>query len=110
VEALDPFRQPPSPAELERRRRSPLSPAQDAMLTRWGYPYVFDTWFFHMTLTRRLDAAEKARVKPLAEAFFAEAVAIPRRVAAITLFTQATPDAAFVIAERLPLGGATAAV
>ena len=33
---------------------------QDAMLVRWGYPYVFDTWFFHMTLTRRLSDAEKS--------------------------------------------------
>ena len=61
VEQLDPFRAPPSEAELARRRRANLTPQQDAMLVRWGYPYVFDTWFFHMTLTRRLTAEEKAR-------------------------------------------------
>ena len=54
VEQLDRFRAPPSDAELARRRRASLTPRQDAMLVRWGYPYVFDTWFFHMTLTRRL--------------------------------------------------------
>ncbi len=105
VAELDDFRHPPDEAELQRRRRASLSPAQDAMLQRWGYPYVFDTWFFHMTLTRRLDEAEKAYVKPLAKAFFADAIAAPRRVTEICLFTQADPDAAFVIADRLPLSG-----
>ena len=60
VERVDSFRMPPSEDELARRRRSRLSAEQDAMLVRWGYPYVFGTWFFHMTLTRRLSDAEKA--------------------------------------------------
>ena len=45
-----------------------LTARQDAMLVRWGYPYVFDTWFFHMTLTRRLSAEEKRVFMPAAEA------------------------------------------
>ena len=48
----------PSEAELARRRRAGLTEAQDAMLVRFGYPYVLETWFFHMTLTRRLSAEE----------------------------------------------------
>jgi putative phosphonate metabolism protein len=103
VEQLDAFRAPASDAELARRRRANLSAEQDAMLTRWGYPYVFNTWFFHMTLTRRLTAVEKARLQPAAEAYFARALGVARRVADICLFTQAAPDAPFVIAERLPL-------
>src|SRR5271166_437809 len=43
VEQLDRFRAPPSEAELTRRRRGNRTPRQDAMLVRWGYPYVFDT-------------------------------------------------------------------
>ncbi|HLB98338.1 MAG TPA: DUF1045 domain-containing protein, partial [Acetobacteraceae bacterium] len=35
VEHLDPFRAPPSAAELARRRRANLTAEQDAMLTRW---------------------------------------------------------------------------
>jgi putative phosphonate metabolism protein len=105
VEHLDPFRAPLSEAELARRRRANLTAEQDAMLTRWGYPYVFNTWFFHMTLTRRLTPDEKARFQPAAEAYFACAISVPRRVADICLFVQAAPDAPFVIAERLPLRG-----
>ena len=105
VEHLDPLREPADEAELARRRKSSLTPEQDAMLVRWGYPYVFSTWFFHMTLTRRLTVAEKARFQPQAEAYFAHAVEIPRQVADICLFTQSAPGEAFVIAERIPLRG-----
>jgi hypothetical protein len=105
VEHLDEFRAQSSPQELARRRRSPLTPEQDAMLERWGYPYVFETWFFHMTLTRRLSPEEKALYQPKAEAHFANAIAHPRRVTDICLFTQAAPGAPFTIAERLPLLG-----
>jgi putative phosphonate metabolism protein len=105
VVELDRFRAPPSEAELARRRRSRLSPAHEAMLARYGYPYVLDEWFFHMTLTRRLDAAEHAFWRPAAEAFFAGAVHVPRHVMDICLFTQEAPGAPFVIAARIPLRG-----
>ena len=105
VEQLDAFRAPPSEAELARRRKAGLTAEQDAMLVRWGYPYVFGTWFFHMTLTRRLSEAEKAVFLPAAEARFAPALAAGRVVSDVCVFTQATPDAAFTIAERVPLLG-----
>jgi putative phosphonate metabolism protein len=105
VERLDPLRAPSSAEELARRRRAPLTDEQDAMLVRWGYPYVFGAWFFHMTLTRRLNAAEKAVWMPAAEAHFARAVSVPRRVTGISLFTQAEPGAPFVVAEWIPLAG-----
>ncbi len=105
VEHLDPFRAPTSDAELVRRRRANLTPQQDAMLVRWGYPYVFDTWFFHMTLTRRLTAEEKAFFQPAADAYLARALAVSRRVTDICLFVQPAPGEAFVIEQRLPLRG-----
>jgi hypothetical protein len=85
-----------------------LSAAREAMLQRWGYPDVFATWRFHMTLTRRLDAAEKALYRPAAEAHFAAALARPRRVADVCVFVQDAPDAAFRLATRLAFGAAPA--
>lgn len=105
VAQLDPFRAPPSDAELLRRRRAELTPQQDAMLVRWGYPYVFETWFFHMTLTRRLTAEEKAFYQPAAERYFAHAIALPRQVTDICLSVQPAPGKPFVIAERRQLRG-----
>lgn len=105
VEQLDRFRAPPSEAELARRRRSNLTPRQHEMLVQWGYPYVFDTWFFHMTLTRRLSADEKQILLPAAEAWFARTIAMPRKVVDICLFAQSSPSAPFIIRERLTLRG-----
>jgi putative phosphonate metabolism protein len=105
VAGLDGFRAPPDEAELARRRRNGLSPEADAMLLRWGYPYVFGTWYFHMTLTRRLSAAEHAVFRPAAEAWFAASVAEPRMVRDVCLFTQAAPGAPFSVALRIPLRG-----
>ena len=105
VVQLDPFRVPPSEDELTRRRNARLTPEQDAMLMRWGYPYVLGTWFFHMTLTRRLSDMEKPAFLPAAKAWFAPALTFPRRVADICVFTQTTPGAAFTLAERTKLRG-----
>ena len=48
---FDEFRQPADEAELARRRAAGLSPRQEELLTRWGYPYVLEEWRFHLTLT-----------------------------------------------------------
>lgn len=105
VETLDACRATPGEAELARRRKSGLSPRQETLLARWGYPYVFEEWRFHVTLTRRLTPAEKAVVLPAVTDYLGEAPARPRRVTAISLFTQAALGAPFLIAERLPLRG-----
>ncbi len=105
VAGLDHLRAPPEPDELARRRRHGLRPAQEANLTRWGYPHVFATWFFHMTLTRRLAPEERALYQPAAEAWFADVLTIPRHVSDLCLFTQSSPAAPFTIAERIPLRG-----
>jgi hypothetical protein len=105
VEGLDLYRAAPSEAELARRRRARLTDAQEAMLVRFGYPYVLKTWFFHMTLTRRLSVEEHAAWRPAAERFFAAAAGVKRLVTDICLFTQSAPGAPFVIAARIPLSG-----
>jgi putative phosphonate metabolism protein len=103
VAGADHLRAPAGPAELAKRRRTGLSVAEDANLRAWGYPYVFATWTFHMTLTRRLSAAEHACFRPAAEAWFAPVLARPRRVADLCLFVQREPGEAFVLAERASL-------
>ena len=105
VTELDVHRVAAGPEEIARRRRAGLTPAQDAMLLDWGYPYVLTTWRFHMTLTRRLSPPERSTILPAAVAHFAAACALPRRVTSICLFSQVAPPSPFLLAERLPLGG-----
>lgn len=105
VEALDTHRAPATEAEIARRRPERLPPRQRAHLDRWGYPYVFEEWRFHVTLTRRLQPQEKAVILPAVTAHLGDAPAISRRVSTISLFVQPAPGAPFTIAERLPLRG-----
>ena len=101
----DALRAPPAPDELARRRRAGLSAAQEANLRAWGYPYVFATWTFHLSLTRRLSAGEHARIRLVAESWFADALGLHRRVANLCLFVQRGPGSPFVLAGRVGLAG-----
>jgi putative phosphonate metabolism protein len=103
VVELDALRAPPAEAELARRRRARLTDAQEAMLVRYGYPYVLETWFFHMTLTRRLSEGEHGFWNAETERFFPMAVA-PRTVSDVCLFTQSAAGTPFTIAMRFALG------
>ena len=99
IAGADHLRAPPDEAELAKRRRARLSPAQEANLLRWGYPYVFAAWTFHMTLTRRLSAEEHETLRPAAEAWFAQALRLPRRVTDICLFVQRSRETHFFLAQ-----------
>jgi len=53
---FDAFRAPMSARERARRVAADLSQSQMHNLERWGYPYLFRDFRFHMTLTGRLPA------------------------------------------------------
>jgi hypothetical protein len=105
VAAVDAHRAPASSEELARRRRHGLSRTEDAMLERWGYPHVFTTWRFHMTLTQLMPPERHALFRPAAEAHVADAVAQPRMVDSLSLFMQPCAGAPFTLCERIPLRG-----
>jgi putative phosphonate metabolism protein len=105
VTALDAHRAPPTEAEIARRKPEKLSPRQREYLQDWGYPYVFAEWRFHMTLTRRLTATEKASVLPAVTKGLGDAPSLTRTISDICVFAQATPGAPFTILERLTLRG-----
>lgn len=98
VREFDTFRAPPPPSELARRRHAGLSPAQERHLQHWGYPYVFDTFTFHITLTGKLAHGEQLACYRALEAANA---ALPPTLLIdhVALFTQAAPDAAFTVAR-----------
>lgn len=103
VRYLDDFRVPASDAELARRRAPGLTAQQDANLLRWGYPYVFEDYRFHITLTRRLSEDEKDWVMPLAKAHFASVLDKPFVFDALSIVTEPEDGAPFVVEMRLPL-------
>ncbi len=54
VRAFERFRAPISHYDIARKRKAGLTPKQDEYLLDFGYPYVFEFFQFHMTLTGRI--------------------------------------------------------
>jgi hypothetical protein len=105
VAAFDGFRAPPSARDRERRLAARLSPRQVELLDRWGYPYVFSEFRFHMTLTGRLPAHEQARWQAALAAAFAPLAPAPADIDAVSLVRQDDRDAPFRVIAREPLRG-----
>ena len=73
VRQFDVFRAPLSEFDLARRRQTPLTADQDARLVQWGYPYVFEEFRFHMSLTGSVaDATVADRVLAALKVYFAD--------------------------------------
>lgn len=105
VEAFDAFRRPASEAELAMRRADGLTRAQDVNLERWGYPYVFGEYRFHMTLTKRLEDAARERIEGVLTERFASALAAPRLLSSIALFVEPEAGKPFRLRRRFAFAG-----
>ncbi|RXN83403.1 hypothetical protein C7R54_27340 [Achromobacter aloeverae] len=107
VRRIDPWRAPPTQDELARRLRADLDPAQRAMLEAWGYPYVLDTFKFHITLTGNLADADLATARARIESLGAGRLDRPMPVDAVAVYVQPAPDAPFLVARHYGFDGAT---
>ena len=105
VVELDPLRAPLDDSELARRRQARLTPRQDELLRRWGYPYALDEFQFHLTLTGALspEDAERAMaaLRPLVAPFESE----PFVVSEVCIFADPGGSEHFRLVERVPLAG-----
>lgn len=106
VRGLDDFRALPEPAELERRRAVGLSKRQEALLDRWGYPYVLEEFRFHLTLTGRLDDPMAARTEEALETALAGLLPVPFEIRDLCLFGEGAEDGRFRLISRVRLGAA----
>ena len=104
VREFDGFRAPPTQSELERRGPQTMTERQRGYLDAWGYPYVFDEFRFHMTLSCRLDPPERVsfqtKLEPLADA----SVELPVEVDALCLFEQPNRSTPFRLTGRFSFG------
>jgi putative phosphonate metabolism protein len=103
VATFDPFRAPLSAAERAKRLQASLTPRWQALMERWGYPYVFDEFRFHMTLTGPLPDAARPLWRGALTQFFANLE--PATLDAVTLLEQPDPQSPFRVVERIALTG-----
>lgn len=90
VRAFNPLRAPLSDDDIARRRRARLSPRQDRQLLVWGYPYIFDDFHFHLTLTGRLREDASAQIVAALSPEMARLLPTPLTIDAITLMGEDT--------------------
>ncbi|HEY2052144.1 MAG TPA: DUF1045 domain-containing protein [Caulobacteraceae bacterium] len=100
VRDFDPFRAPLSDFDLARRRKARLTPEQDERLVAWGYPYVFEDFRFHMTLTGSCRDDETAdRLLAVLETHFADLSGL-HRFDSLAVFKQDDRSAPFHVLAR----------
>ena len=106
VTAFDRFRVPMSAQDRDRRVVG-LTERQASNLDRWGYPFVFDDFRLHLTLTGGLGADRHAVVLAyLRDRFAAAWGARPVPVDRIALLRQDRPNGRFLVICHAAIGAA----
>ena len=103
VRTFEPMRAPLTEAEIARRKPDRLTENQREYLEKWGYPYVFDEFRFHMTLTGPLDNAKADEVTSILRTHFAPVLRKPVVVNSLGLFVQQRNDTDFIVRTICPL-------
>lgn len=102
VREFDDLRAPLGAEDRARRLSQVLTPRQHAHLDRWGYPYIFEDFRFHMTLTGAIPKSFQARVLEALKALH-RPISAPVWVDAISVLVQPNREGPFVLVERFPL-------
>ncbi len=105
VSAFDPYRAPLSEADIARRRASGLTLDEESNLLRWGYPFVFAAFRFHMSLTGRVPREDMEAVEAALRRHFAAFEARPFLVDRLAVFVEPERGAPFTVRHVVPLGG-----
>lgn len=106
VRRFERFRAPLSSADIARRRPDELTASERRNLVQWGYPYVFDEFRFHMTLTGRVAADRQAEVEAALLRHFADFQGRSLTISGLALFRERSRGADFTVHSLFPLGRA----
>ncbi len=106
VRQLDALRQPATAHEIARRNPDALTSSQQDNLMTWGYPYVFDDFRFHITISNSIKhiPMRQALLQDAVD-YFAPVCAKPLPISSLCVFTQMKNDAPFILKHRFKLTG-----
>lgn len=105
VHDFDDLRAPLNDADIARRRMNELTERERGYVREWGYPYVFEKYDMHLTLTSRLDDALVDRVQVALKAI-SNCWSEPSVVDSVCIFAQQNPDDDFRLLERFSFSDA----
>jgi putative phosphonate metabolism protein len=104
VETFEPFRAPMSVKDRAARVAKGLTPRQEELLDGYGYPYVFEEFQLHMTLTDRLGATDRDELFSAATTWFGPLLDQPVVLDRLTLFEEPERGRPFIRTAEFPLG------
>lgn len=104
VERFDIFRAPMTAKDRAARAGRHLSARQTELLDAYGYPYVFDEFRFHMTLTDRLVDADRAEIMQAAKTWFNPVLEEPLLLDRLALYHEPDTGKPFVRLADFKLG------
>lgn len=105
VSEFDRFRAPMGPEEFARRNRPNLNSVEVENLRTWGYPYVFERFRFHMSLTGPVPEDLRDAVGNHLSEMFGDTLREPVVIDALTIFMEEVPEAELVVLSRAEFGG-----
>lgn len=97
VADFEPFRAPLSEADIARRRAAGLTLDEETNLIRWGYPYVFDAFRYHMSLTGRVPKEDAEAMEAELKRHFAEFDGKPYVLDRLAIFVEPERGAPFLV-------------
>lgn len=103
VALFDKLRAPLTEKEFERRDPEKLSTTQLRNLQNWGYPYVFDDFRFHMTLTGHVEPADRPRIHAALDRHFHDMLADPLAIDHLAVFIERELGAPFEVHSLFPI-------
>ena len=106
VQDFEPFRAPLSAADIARRKPETLPEPERTYLHDWGYPYVFDAFRFHMTLTGPVPAERQDEVAAHLETRFSSLIGGPLPVRGLALCIEPERGAPFRVLTLAALSAA----
>lgn len=101
LRSLHTLRAAPGAKDLARRLAAPLTERQRSLLVEWGYPYVFDEFRFHMTLSSSLESTNE---RAALVAWWQKKIPAlgPLMIDSAAVFVEPAPGEPFVLWQRLP--------
>jgi putative phosphonate metabolism protein len=103
VIAFEPFRAPMTTDDRARRNPERLTTQQAQQLDQWGYPYVFNDFRFHMTLTGRIAAERRPGILNSLRTRYAMLQMTSQTIGEIALCRQDSKDSRFTVVETFPI-------
>jgi putative phosphonate metabolism protein len=104
VETFEPFRAPMSAKDRAARLAQGLTPRQEELLDGYGYPYVFDQFQLHMTLTDRLGPADRDDLFAAATTWFGPLLDQDMVLDSLSLFEEPERGRPFIRTADFALG------